>query len=239
MKKKYIGDSEEENEFDVDEPEALQNDASDDEWTPDANNAQGRRQSSRLRSTPRLRTSIIDVSSSEDLSEDEDGTKKRKSKVKSPNRGRGRPSKKIKVSSTSSPSSPASLSEKSTDNSKPVTSDSEPTSTTVNVFGSNASSKNSKDYASGSFVVSKTDLKNTEDEPPIWKIDGKALLQKYVPFTENGKTLYRNTSVYSGWAPNNRDNYHPITVTFKQQSRKEHIVEFLKDQVKIDEISSE
>lgn len=33
--------------------------------------------------------------------------------------------------------------------------------------------------------------------PPVWKIDGKALLQKYIPFTQDGKTLYKNTSVVS------------------------------------------
>lgn len=34
MKKKYH-ESDEENEFDVDEPEEIQNNATDDEWTPD------------------------------------------------------------------------------------------------------------------------------------------------------------------------------------------------------------
>lgn len=38
MKKKYMGDSDEENEFDVDEPEAIQNNASDDDWTPELEN---------------------------------------------------------------------------------------------------------------------------------------------------------------------------------------------------------
>ena len=31
-----------------------------------------------------------------------------------------------------------------------------------------------------------------EDDPPLWRIDGKTLLQKYQPFKSNGKTLYRN-----------------------------------------------
>jgi len=33
--------------------------------------------------------------------------------------------------------------------------------------------------------------------PPVWKIDGKALLQKYIPFKQDGKVLYKNTSVVS------------------------------------------
>lgn len=51
-------------------------------------------------------------------------------------------------------------------------------------------------FQSGSFVVLKSDFHNSE-EPPIWKIDGKALLQKYAPFQRDGKTLYKNTSVVS------------------------------------------
>jgi len=39
--------------------------------------------------------------------------------------------------------------------------------------------------------VIKTDL-NEEEDPPLWRIDGKTLLQKYQPFKSNGKTLYRN-----------------------------------------------
>ncbi len=34
---------------------------------------------------------------------------------------------------------------------------------------------------------------------------------------------------YSGWTINNKDSYYPATVVFKQQTRKEHIVEFQRD----------
>lgn len=50
-------------------------------------------------------------------------------------------------------------------------------------------------FQSGAFVVLKSDFLNSTTDPPIWKIDGKALLQKYIPFVQDGKTLYKNTSV--------------------------------------------
>lgn len=37
---------------------------------------------------------------------------------------------------------------------------------------------------------------------------------------------------YSGWTINNKNNYYPVTVIFKQQTRKEHIVEFNRSQIK-------
>lgn len=50
---------------------------------------------------------------------------------------------------------------------------------------------------SGAFIVLKTEADKETDDPPLWKIDGKALLQKYIPFEQDGKTLYKNTSVVS------------------------------------------
>lgn len=48
-------------------------------------------------------------------------------------------------------------------------------------------------FQSGSFVILKSDFHSTMT-PPIWRIDGKALLQKYVHFDQEGQTLYKNTS---------------------------------------------
>lgn len=242
MKNKYADNSDEENEFDVDEPEEIQNNASDDDWTPDKDDASGgRRTSTRLRNIPKSRAPIIDASSSDENSDDSEGGKR-----KNKNRGRGRPSffKKQKVSSTTT--SPIKI---STENGgKSANSDSEPTSTTTNTTsttnntnnsGSPAVLKVSKEFTSGAFVVLKTDAANLETDPPLWKIDGKALLQKYIPFEMEGKTFYKNTSVYSGWTINNKDNYYPVSVIFKQQTRKEHVVEFHRDQIKLEDQPAE
>jgi hypothetical protein len=48
---------------------------------------------------------------------------------------------------------------------------------------------------SGEFVAIKTEI--NEMWPAIWRVDGKTLLQKYEPFEENGKVLYRNISTVS------------------------------------------
>uniref|UniRef100_A0ABD2XCJ4 DUF4211 domain-containing protein n=1 Tax=Trichogramma kaykai TaxID=54128 RepID=A0ABD2XCJ4_9HYME len=88
-------------------------------------------------------------------------------------------------------------------------------------------------FKSGEFVVIKTDL--DQEYPPLWRIDGKTLLQKYEPFQANGKTLYRNISTYSGWAPQSRYIYQSVPVKFWQQNKEETIVEFLRDQMTVDE----
>jgi len=54
---------------------------------------------------------------------------------------------------------------------------------------------------SDAFVVLNTDFQNGGD-PPIWKIDGKTLLQKYVPFEKDVNSCYKNTSmvrIYCSW----------------------------------------
>uniref|UniRef100_A0A1B6MNH1 Uncharacterized protein n=1 Tax=Graphocephala atropunctata TaxID=36148 RepID=A0A1B6MNH1_9HEMI len=228
MKKKYADNSDEENEFEVDEPEEIQNNASDDDWTPDKDTSGGRRTSTRLRNIPKSRAPIIDASSTDEEGSDESQGKRKAGR----NRARGRqPVKKHKVSSSSVTTTPTKVND-----SKSVSSDSEPTSTTT--YSSTVSPnvvKVNKDFTSGAFVVLKSDATNLEADPPLWKIDGKALLQKYIPFQQDGKTLYKNTSVYSGWTINNKDNYFPVSVIFKQQTRKEHIVEFHRDQIKQDE----
>lgn len=64
---------------------------------------------------------------------------------------------------------------------------------------------------SGSFVLAKADLVSNKSKssskdksdvesssyPTLWRIDGKALLQKFLPFEEDGKVLYKSTTTVS------------------------------------------
>jgi len=88
-----------------------------------------------------------------------------------------------------------------------------------------------KEFKSRSFVVLKSDFKKGE-EYSIWKIDGNSLLQKYIPFEHtDGTTLYKSTSVYSGWAVDHKDNYYPAPVEFKWTDKNDTVVKFLKEQI--------
>ncbi|KAJ1530889.1 hypothetical protein ONE63_005731 [Megalurothrips usitatus] len=81
----------------------------------------------------------------------------------------------------------------------------------------------------GEFVVMRTDM--SEKWPPIWRVDGKTLLQKFEPFVKNGEMLYRNISTYSGWSPLNRHIYRSAQVRFRVNNKTETVVEFLRDEM--------
>ncbi|KRT82199.1 hypothetical protein AMK59_4900, partial [Oryctes borbonicus] len=82
-------------------------------------------------------------------------------------------------------------------------------------------------FIAGSFVISKKDAQegSPSNPPCIWKIDGKALLQKFEPFKEEGKVRHRNTSIYTGWSSLDKDNYVSINVDVYLHSGQKMIVE--------------
>jgi hypothetical protein len=80
---------------------------------------------------------------------------------------------------------------------------------------------------SGDFVIALVDME--KETPPIWRIQGKSLLQKFEPFEENGRLLYRNLSVYSGWTTTNRVNYDGIAVKFIKNNRGNCVVEYVRE----------
>ncbi|XP_069994698.1 glutamine and serine-rich protein 1-like isoform X2 [Penaeus vannamei] len=81
-------------------------------------------------------------------------------------------------------------------------------------------------FKSGDFVMAKRDMDMMEN-PPIWRIDGKSLLQKFQAFEKDGKTLYRNISTYSGWTSQAKALYVGVKVTFVFQSRYDTVVELV------------
>ncbi|XP_060530425.1 uncharacterized protein LOC132704443 [Cylas formicarius] len=86
-------------------------------------------------------------------------------------------------------------------------------------------------FKPGEFVVIKSDL--GQEWPPIWRVDGKTLLQKYEPFEQNGVTLYRNISTYTSWTPESKKQYVSVPVKYKSQTQLETIVVFLKEEMTI------
>ncbi|XP_049864836.1 uncharacterized protein LOC126366020 isoform X2 [Pectinophora gossypiella] len=90
-------------------------------------------------------------------------------------------------------------------------------------------------YQSGEFVAIKTEL--NEMWPAIWRVDGKTLLQKYEPFEENGKVLYRNISTYAAWNPDNKKLYTQVPVKVRSQSHLETIVELVRSELPFDDCS--
>lgn len=51
------------------------------------------------------------------------------------------------------------------------------------------------DFQSGDFIICRQEVFN--DWPALWRIDGKSLLQKFEPFFNNGKMIYRSISTVS------------------------------------------
>ncbi|XP_066151512.1 myb-like protein V [Euwallacea fornicatus] len=93
----------------------------------------------------------------------------------------------------------------------------------------------SEDYATGSFVILKKDAQGGDPSkhPVIWRIDGKALLQKYEAFDEDDRVRHKNTSIYTGWSPLDKDLYAPITVGVVRHNNNNLTVEVQWETLKI------
>jgi len=237
MKSKEVVAGDSENEFEVDEPEAVN---SDDEWAPaTATKSPGKRgRPSKNAARKKKKTTDDDDDDEEEILP----KKERFSKPKTPpaqvaTRGRGRAArgraKKEEEPEEEEEEEEESEEEEDIEDDEEEDIDDEEEEEEEEELNQGPNAKPAKKFTSGAFVVLKTDMLG-KGNPPVWKIDGKALLQKYVPFTQDGKTLYKNTSVYSGWGSNVKEQYYSAPVSFIQQTRKEHIIEFYKDKIKKD-----
>ncbi|XP_050537627.1 uncharacterized protein LOC126903495 [Daktulosphaira vitifoliae] len=224
MKSKDVVAGDSENEFEVDEPEEV-DDHSDDEWAPSAAAKSPGKRGRPTRAVAARKKAKTKSTDEDDEDEEEVLPKKKrgaKPKTTTPAK-RGRAAKKTKKEEEPEE-------EEEIEDEEELDEDDEEEEEELNQ-GPNA--KPAKEFTSGAFVVLKTDMIG-DGNPPVWKIDGKALLQKYIPFEQDGKTLYKNTSVYSGWGSNVKEQYYSAPVSFIQQTRKEHIIEFYKDKIEKD-----
>ena len=54
----------------------------------------------------------------------------------------------------------------------------------------------------GQFLILKSD--ESSSNPPLWRVDGKTLIQKYERVQGGGAKEYKCVNTYSGWTPNTR-----------------------------------
>lgn len=99
---------------------------------------------------------------------------------------------------------------------------------------SGISSKRDPDFVNGGFLILKKDaqLGDSNKKPCLWRIDGKALLQKYEPFDEAGKLRHRTTSIYTGWSSLDKDLYYPLSVRVIQHQGQNMTIEVDWDKLK-------
>ncbi|KAL4132452.1 hypothetical protein QTP88_009596 [Uroleucon formosanum] len=209
MKSKEVVAGDSENEFEVDEPEEV-GDHSDDEWAPTAAAKTPGKRGRPAKSTPASKKKKPKVSEDED-EEEILPKKERGSKSKPPPtvpiptsaRGRGRAAKVLKVEPEEEPEDDEEFEEdEDIEEDEEDAEDEEDEEDDEDVeeeeeeLNQGPNAKPAKKFTSGAFVVLKTDMIG-KGNPPVWKIDGKALLQKYIPFKQDGKVLYKNTSVVS------------------------------------------
>lgn len=215
-----------------DDPEVYE--SSGDEWNSSSEKkSNNRRSSQRLSKKPRI--SIVEDESTSDSSDDEPRRRKPKNGM----------NKKQKVTNTSanstSNSNPNNTTSNTNSNTTSPSSDSAKPVAAVAVHVSRGIHRKfipktifSEDYATGSFVILKKDAQvgDPAKHPCIWRIDGKALLQKYEAFAEDGKVRHKNTSIYTGWSPMDKDLYAPVTVDVIHHNNQNLTVELHWDKLK-------
>lgn len=236
---------EDEEEFEVDEPsevEELENNATDDDWTP----AEEEKKPGRPQRAARARkpVKLLDgktTSDEDDEDEDEEEEELRGTKRKrggntavrgggGRGRGRGRPAvtqKKAKTdengkgrgkkksAAEEQPEGEAEEDEMEDVEDEEGLEDEEDSVSEEEESDDDSEAEDVEippEFRSGKFVLLKSDFDNKEENYPLWKIDGKSLLQKFDKFVHNGEELYKGTTIYAGWSKAVINTYYPITV---------------------------
>ena len=84
-----------------------------------------------------------------------------------------------------------------------------------------------ENFTPGVFIF-KINNKEKKDLP-LWRIENRNTVQRYIPFEKEGKTLYRSSAIYEHCFFLNRDDYLGVRVAFILQSKEETIVEIIND----------
>ncbi|XP_056631212.1 leiomodin-2-like [Diorhabda sublineata] len=218
-----------------DDPDVYE--SSGEEWKDIEVKKNNRRSSKRLSKKPRK--TVVEYGSSEEDSDSEPKKKKSKNGVskKKVKQEDDEDHEEVEAENEDNEDSDKEKSEKSSQNSE-----SKVASTTAT---SNSSTRGihrkfipktiySEEYATGSFVILKKDAQvgDPSKHPCIWRIDGKALLQKYEAFDDDGKVRHKNTSIYTGWSPMDKDLYAPVSVDVVQHNNQNLTVELHWDKLK-------
>ncbi|XP_023015330.1 uncharacterized protein [Leptinotarsa decemlineata] len=210
-----------------DDPDVYE--SSGDEWNSVEETKSNRRSSRRLSKKPRITVAEPESTDEEDSDSE---PRKRKSSKNGVNKKKQKVAKKDEDCS-SSDNSKTSTGKTSTNSESKVAISIVPTARGIHrkfmpktIF--------SEDYSTGSFVILKKDAQvgDPSKHACIWRIDGKALLQKYEAFDDEGKVRHKNTSIYTGWSPMDKDLYAPVTVDVVHHNNQNLTVELHWDKLK-------
>ncbi|CAN7999147.1 unnamed protein product, partial [Ixodes hexagonus] len=80
-------------------------------------------------------------------------------------------------------------------------------------------------FKTGDYILAVADRNKTR--PPIWRIEGRSLLQRFEAIESGDRLLYRNISSFSAWNPLEQAKYTSITVRVHSNSRSATVVEVL------------
>ncbi|XP_014242982.1 nucleolin-like [Cimex lectularius] len=200
-----------EDEFDVDDPSEVDEPQNDDGDSSPTDNSGGRRKSGRQRVLKKAYKD--DGSSDDDLHDDEedddldDDSEEEKLET---------PKKKVDKKKTAKPAGRGRTRGKPPAKKSKLDEENEESDDIDGEESEGDAADTPLEYRSGCFVVLKSDVDNGVEDHPLWKIDGKSLLQKYDKTMKDDEVYYKSTTTYAGWSKSVMDTYYPIKVEFEK-----------------------
>uniref|UniRef100_A0A0A9X1Z6 Uncharacterized protein n=1 Tax=Lygus hesperus TaxID=30085 RepID=A0A0A9X1Z6_LYGHE len=236
MARKRTAKTDDQEEFDVDEPSEVDEGANDSSSQNENSGAKGgRRASTRTRTIKKPYrggdSSGEDEEDDDDIESEEEKPKKKGGRggAAGGGRGRGRPGP------ASAKGKPPPKKQKKEEEEEPDSEENEDSEDDEEGDGEESegdAADTPAEFRSGCFVVLKSDIDNGEEDYPVWKIDGKSLLQKFDRFKNEEETLFKGTTIYAGWSKTVVDTYYPIKIEYKRVEGVDSAVKFDPSQIK-------